>query len=74
MNQPSYQPRADRVTEMMLDLQTGRIMRETSENIMRRGNAIWAMQNGLGDALRALHRLDASPELKRALMCQDGVI
>jgi hypothetical protein len=49
-------------------------MRETTENILASGNAIWALQEGLIDRVVDFHRLDASPELKRALMQPEGVL
>lgn len=64
--------RADTVREMLLDLQTARLMRETTERILHRGNAIWALQEGLIDRVADFHRLDASPELKRALAQRAG--
>jgi hypothetical protein len=66
--------RSDTVREMLLDLQTARLMRETTERINARGNAILAWQEGLIDRIADFHRLDASPELKRALMQPEGVL
>ena len=66
--------RADTVREMLLDLQTARLMRETNERILHRGNAIWALQNGLNPGLRAFHRLDNSPELVRAYTQRTGIV